>query len=192
MPQNPAERPSLSSLRDLFLREKTYPKVNGVLPGEMEWPNVEPPAIFKPEPPVIGSPRLARSVKEIYRTVPELRHADVKQINAGPTPGVAETLREYKFPVGMFDKTNLLGMYDRRDKQVFVRPNIDLGTELNTIAHELTHGMGEEEIMSDAVGSATEEVFQQKANKDVDTLIQEITQSLKAKGMWQEPNKNAR
>jgi hypothetical protein len=157
----------LATLRDMFLRTKS------IKPGSNEdvanrflnpektndggMPEVGPPAIFKPEPPVIGSPELARTLHEVYRMVPELRRSKVSKISTGPTRGMMDAFEDSKFGINDFDKTNLMGTYSLVDNSVFVRPRHHIGEQLNTLAHELTHGMDHREPVAEQVGNAAQD-----------------------------------
>lgn len=157
----------LATLRDMFLRPKSIEPhstedvlnrlANPKKTNDGGLPEVEPPAIFKPEPMVIGSPELARTLHEVYRLAPELRRAKVSKISTGPTRGMMDAFEGTKFGVNDFDKTNLMGSYSMIDNSIFVRPRHHIGEQLNTLAHELTHGMDHREPVAEQVGNAAQD-----------------------------------
>lgn len=104
-------------------------------------PYVPRPGIFQPDPPVVGPPWLARYAKTLLDLDGGTKE-NVKSITAAPTVGSIERfIGSGLEPDELY--SNLLGSYDRKTKEIYLRPGDDDGI---TLPHELAHaaGYGEE------------------------------------------------
>ena len=88
-----------------------------------------------------------------------------------------------KFGVNDFDKTTQLGVYDKLNNQVFIRPNMDDPYTHDTVAHELTHGMGHSDAIAYPLGHAVGEAREQELGGITDSAIDELVKKLRAAGI---------
>ena len=80
---------------------------------------------FRPQPLVTGTdPDFLSSVNRIMRIAPEMNDASrLAEIRHGHTKGSMERHINSKMAPDMFGLTNLLGLFDRRDKTIGISPN---------------------------------------------------------------------
>lgn len=97
---------------------------------------------------VRGGRDFARSVERLLTDVPELR-GRAPVIQHGPTDAASEYLKMGGFRPDEYMRTNLLGIFDHRNKNISVNPRLipshdKLGNHpgfTSTVGHELGHSM---------------------------------------------------
>lgn len=117
------------------------------------------PPMFQKDPPVLGSPQIARMVKMILDIDPYVKQR-VSKVSTGPdVADVVGRLGGSNFAPHQFDQTTLAGRYGVDTGQMFINPGpprnqFDPKEILSTIAHETTHGAGFGEGTADTVSDA--------------------------------------
>jgi hypothetical protein len=111
------------------------------IPG---WPDVPKPT-SNIDPPVYGDSELAKLTRYFMNLNPILRDK-VSSIQQGPNDDVISNLIRSKMSPYDFDRSNLLGQYDLRDKSIAVNPRIGVHdnsfTRSEILGHELGHAAG--------------------------------------------------
>lgn len=97
------------------------------------------PSLFLSDPPVVGDLEFQLMARELQRRVP---YANVSKIVKGHTGGTIDRHVAGRMQPDDFGETNLLGLYDLRDKSVGIRPNMDKALDQSTLLHELAHSRG--------------------------------------------------
>ena len=135
----PAEQQSIQELREhLHAGDPRIPWARGNMP------EVYPPAVFQPDPLVVGSPELARQAKKLLDLDPRTK-AQVNKIVHGPTRGTMQDMVRSKLPIDAFQNTNLLGQYSLRNHDIALSPRLNGGQALSVLAHEIAHAAGHNE-----------------------------------------------
>ena len=123
---------------------------------------------FEPEPVVIGSPKFLKAAQYFLNMAPALR-TKVKNITEGHTRGSMQMHMKDKLRPDDFGQTNLYGVFDRRNKEIGIRPNLpehdnDFGM-YGVLAHELAHSTGHPELVAEKLGTNLGKFLTDRAKK---------------------------
>lgn len=165
MPQDPVNK----ELLDLML-SRTKPELD---------PTKAPPipAQMLPQPPTVGNKEFLFSVKGLLDKHPELKRS-VSQFRQGPTEGTGVRMVESKLPVDTFAGTNLLGGFDRTNKQIAINPDAT-GRELqDTLRHEAAHSQGANEMQATLLDALLDSSIDNEAIANAKKLKKEDINSL--------------
>lgn len=115
--------------------------------GNPDLPAVPHPPGFRPDPIIRGPQETAQAVHLLHRIAPEMR-GRVSAYSSNPNRSILEDLDKAGIPPQLSDSVNVLGQYDFRDKDIWIRSpqgfGLMLGREgmLPTLAHEMGHSRG--------------------------------------------------
>lgn len=156
--QNPQEA-HVQEMRDIFARNANPNRRRGLfdLAGgpketiqgkapffsmETDTPHVARPAMFQNDP-IATDQELGAAINALYKIAPEAKGwAD--KFTMGPTHAAIETYTQNGIPIERFGKTNLLGIWDRGDRDISISPlTTDMeGGMPRTLVHETGHSVG--------------------------------------------------
>lgn len=133
---------------DEFSEHLKAPRWQGQFGASMEveglgkMPYIPHPTMFQPDPLVVGGKDQAIQGLRMLNLNPIVKQ-NVSQITHGPTRGTMEQMIDSQLMPGDFENTNLLGQYDRSNKQIAISPRLRRpGTQLPVLGHELAHAAG--------------------------------------------------
>lgn len=149
MPDTKPLSPEAQEMLNLMLK-RTAPKLD---------PTQAPPipAQMLPQPPTVGSPEFLRAVKTLTDKHPEVKRS-VSQFRQGPTSGTGKRVMEAGFPIDKFAGLNLLGGFDRSNKEMAINPDTSGRELIDVLQHEASHsqGAGEQDaVLLDALTGST-------------------------------------
>jgi hypothetical protein len=159
MPQDKLEKALLN--RRKYSPEEYAFREYVTKPKPVTSPKDVPPG-FRPEPPMMGSPRLGRLLREVFQLAPELQgtYGIRTQPTGKPLDKLFSALPHLfgTYGPGMTNDSNLLGAVDRKDKAIYINEDQHRNeNELyDTIVHEFSHGVGNAlEFEADKLGEQT-------------------------------------
>lgn len=149
-----ASRDEAMSLAPGQAMEKLLGMINkrpiGTSPGSVEGVGELPPVprapAFRPYPNILGGRGLARAVDKALKVAPEMQ-GSFSKVSYAPTDGVVGEMSRSGIPPIDFPNTNLLGLHDRKDRSIYINPNLksSLGELDSTLIHEMSHAQGNNE-----------------------------------------------
>lgn len=141
---NRDSNPRLTELLDGMRAKEGKPVPQDASPQDPAvWlPRLPPkPGRFLPDPTIIGNPRFARSVEEIFRIAPNLR-SRVTKVSTAPTDSLMRVLARAGIDPIDADTTTAQGLFGLFDRDVWVRNERSKAEQDNTLGHELAHSTG--------------------------------------------------
>ncbi len=144
----------LQLIRDLFKAE--YPVPPDLDSGFKGYAPTPPQ--FRRASPIIGNSQSARTADNLFKLFPNLKDS-ARQITIGPTEDTIHSMIESKLDPDRFSGTTLLGVANRRTKNVSINP--DVADDSATLLHELSHTQGKNELQARAI----EELFSRMNKK---------------------------
>lgn len=147
MPLDPKD-PDVALLRELLNRRPIGPDPIDAL-NNPNLPPVPHPGGFRPDPLVVGTPRLGNDVNELFHLAPELR-GRVNTISTAPTPSVMNSMMNAKMDPILSNQLNIIGLHTPKQQgfptsEVWLRSDNTYppGHSLKqTLTHEMGHAAG--------------------------------------------------
>lgn len=128
---------SLEAMRDELIRML---RGRPAAPPGGDMPLPPRPYPFSKEPVVAtADPNTGQLVQWFAKQFPGA-FDNVRRVQRTPTLGVLESLRDSEMRPEQFGSANLMGQFDRRQKDLYISPNNPAAS--STMAHELAHSKG--------------------------------------------------
>ena len=136
---------SMDDYADHLRKARRRPYVMGGHRPTEELPKISRPAEFLPDPLVIGDQFSSVLARELLNLDPHTK-SNVSHIMMGPTRGTMDRVSMDNLPIDSFMNTNLMGLYDKRNKQIAVNPRLEGADLIRTLIHEIAHAAGWHEV----------------------------------------------
>lgn len=118
----------------------------------LNFPSIDPASGVAPTAPAFRkqtevwstNPSLLRQVERLLSIAPEMR-GKVNRVEQGRSADVSNSIlsEEQRGPLwDMWDGLNMLGLFGRKSKNVWIKPELDPEEQANTLAHEFSHASG--------------------------------------------------
>lgn len=109
-------------------------------------PEIVPPVPrhYDPDPPVAGDQGFSKTAQKFLAQYPGLRKA-ISRIVQGPTSGSQGVMMHSGLRPEEFQGTNLMGVYNTKDKSIGINPALPPGRLEEILYHESAHAQGADE-----------------------------------------------
>ena len=145
------EQELFKKLRDYYQSSKTLPR-EMVDPGEglPPVPRPESSGIFKPDPPMAVSPRLAKFGTKLLDKNLNTKN-QVSRVVSGPTKGTMDFMKYAGVEPDRFIGTSILGMYGdgNKNKDIALQPGLGTFEDEQVLSHELGHASSHSHFAGD-------------------------------------------